>query len=261
MKDVATLVLAGALGALAITPVAASAQADEIQVYTGGLANKGTFNITWHNNYTPNGLKVASFPGGVVPNKSLNGVTEFAYGVNKWFEAGLYLPLYSVADSGGFSLDGFKLRTLFAAPNGDDRKFVYGLGFELSFNAKRWDTKRVTSEFRPILGWHFDPIDLIFNPIFDTSYEGGFKDMEFVPSMRVAYNVNPVWALAVEEYAGFGAVRDLEFGSNASHQLYGVIDRAGKTWDLEFGAGVGLTDSADKFTLKLILARDLYSKK
>ena len=37
---------------------------------------------------------------GVVPNRSLNGVPEWAYGVTPWFEAGLYLPLYTVTNNG-----------------------------------------------------------------------------------------------------------------------------------------------------------------
>ncbi len=244
-----------------ITPTVASAQADEIQVYQGGLADPGTFNITLHNNYTPKGIAVAGFPGGVVSNHSLNGVPEFAYGATKWLELGLYLPLYTLQQSGSFAGDGFKLRSLVARPNGDEQKFVYGLGFELSFNAKQWDTNRISSEFRPIVGWHLNKVDLIFNPIFDTSYKGGLKALEFAPSSRFAYNVDKAWAVAVEEYAGFGAVNNLQSGNNASHQLYGVIDHAGKTWDVEVGAGVGLTDAADKFTLKLILARDLYTRK
>ena len=36
-------------------PTTASAQADEIQVYDGGLAPVGTFNLTLHNNFTPQG--------------------------------------------------------------------------------------------------------------------------------------------------------------------------------------------------------------
>lgn len=262
MRLVARLLNTSAvLLAAAVTPLIASAQADEIQVYQGGLANTGTFNITLHNNFTPKGLTVAGFPGGIVPNHSLNGVPEFAYGVNSWFETGLYLPLYTLAESGGIVMDGFKLRALVARPNGNDRTFVYGLGMELSFNAKRWDTNRVSSEFRPIIGWHFTPVDLIVNPILNTSYKGGLKSLVFVPSTRLAYNVNSVWAIAVEEYADFGALNNLQTGSNGSHALYGVIDRGGKTWDVEIGVGVGLTNTADKLTLKLIVARDLYARK
>src|SRR6185312_5095009 len=76
----------------------AHSQTDEIQVYDAAIAAPGVFNLTWHNNYTVSGRLVAQDPGGVTPNHSLNGVPEWAYGVTDWFEAGLYLPLYSIND-------------------------------------------------------------------------------------------------------------------------------------------------------------------
>src|SRR6476646_7294492 len=59
-------------------PRQAFAQADEIQVYDGGLAPVGTFNLTVHNNFTPIGVKTPAFPGAVVADKSFNGVPEWA---------------------------------------------------------------------------------------------------------------------------------------------------------------------------------------
>ena len=44
---------------------AALAQTDEIQVYDGGLAPKGVFNLTVHSNFTPSGIKEPAFPGAV----------------------------------------------------------------------------------------------------------------------------------------------------------------------------------------------------
>src|SRR3954464_8931001 len=193
------------LAAILTAPAIAVAQTDEIQVYDGGLAPVGTFNLTLHNNFTPKGITTPAFPGAVVADKSFNGVPEWALGVTPWFEAGLYLPLYSRDDSSGFGLDGFKLRALFAVPNADDRKFFYGANFEFSINAHRWDSSRFTSEVRPIVGWHLNPVDLIFNPIVDTAYDG-LKNLEFAPSMRVAYNISNRWALAGEEYADYGQV-------------------------------------------------------
>jgi hypothetical protein len=252
----------GMLALLATLPLTrAAAQADEVQVYTGGLAAVGTFNITLHNNVTPKGIRSTAFPGGVTSDHSWNGVPEFAYGVTSWFEAGLYLPLYTLDQNQGFGLDGFKLRGLVARPNGDSHVFAFGLGYELGFNAKRWDPNRVSSEFRPILAWHLSKWDLVANPIVDTDYKGGFKKLDFAPSARVAYNVDKTWAVAVEEYADLGTLDHLIAGTAASHQLWGALDHAGKVWDMEVGAGYGLTDSADKFTLKLILARDLYTRK
>jgi hypothetical protein len=237
-------------------PARVFAQADEIQVYDGGLASVGTFNLTLHNNFTPKGITTPAFPGAVIADKSFNGVPEWALGVTPWFEAGLYLPLYSRDNATGFGLDGFKLRALFAVPNADNRRFFYGANFEFSTNASRWDATRFTSEVRPIVGWHLKPWDIIINPIVDTAYDG-LGNLEFVPATRVAYNFQTGWTLALEEYADFGPVRHFVARGDQAHQMYGVVDRAWKGWDIEAGAGVGLTDGSDRFTMKVILSRDL----
>jgi hypothetical protein len=240
-------------------PALASAQTDEIQVYDGGLASVGTFNLTLHNNFTPRGLTTPAFPGAVIADKSFNGVPEWALGVTPWFEAGLYLPLYSRDKETGWGLDGFKLRALFAVPKADDRTFFYGANFEFSFNAKRWDTKGFTSEIRPIIGWHLKPIDIIINPILDTAYDG-LGNLEFVPAARVAYNFKSGWAAAMEEYDDFGPMHGFLPAPEQVHQIYAVVDRTWKTWDIEAGVGVGMTNGSDRLTLKLILSRDLNRK-
>jgi hypothetical protein len=252
----AALILIAAL----TVPAVALAQTDEIQVYDGGLAPVGTFNLTLHNNFTPIGIKTPAFPGAVVADKSWNGVPEWALGVTPWFEAGLYLPLYSHDKHTGFGLDGFKLRALFAVPNADDRRFFYGANFEFSINAHRWDTSRFTSEVRPIIGWHLKPWDIIINPIVDTAYDG-LGNLEFVPASRVAYNFQSGLAVAVEEYADYGRFNDWSPRGDQVHQIFGVVDKTWKDWDIEAGVGVGLTDASDRLTFKLILARDLNKPK
>jgi hypothetical protein len=244
---------------LAGAALAAHAQTDEIQVYDGSLAKVGEFTLTLHTNYVVNGIDTPAFPGAVVADHSLNGVPEFAYGVTDWFEAGLYLPVWSVDAQSGFGLDGFKLRALFAAPHGDERKFAYGVNFEFSVNATRWDQSTYTSEIRGILAWHLKPFDIIVNPIVDTDYSG-LGNLDFVPCARVDYNFGP-WAVALESYSDYGPVKDFLPPNEQVHQLFAVMDHAGKTWDVEFGAGFGLTSASDKFTLKLILARSLHERK
>jgi hypothetical protein len=129
------LVLAGARSA--------HAQGDEIQVYDGGLTAPGVFNLSWHNNFTPDGEKTPAFLGAITSHHSFNGVSEWAHGVNAWFEAGLYLPLYSHDARIGWKLDGLKLRTLFAVPHAAERAFVYGVNVEYGVNATHWDEKRL----------------------------------------------------------------------------------------------------------------------
>ncbi len=251
-----SLATGGCLLMAALLPARALAQTDEIQVYTGDLAAPGVFNLTLHNNYTPSGAKTPAFPGAIVSNGSLNGVPEWAYGVTPWFEAGLYLPLYSVPQHGGPQIDGFKLRALFAEPDAGKRNFFYGVNFEFSFNSKHWDTQTYTSEIRPIIGWRFGKWDLVINPILDNSWTG-ISHLDFAPSTRLAYNISDKWAVAAEEYADLGEVRGFLPTRDQSHQLFGVIDYSGKPFDVEAGIGFGLTPASDKVTLKLILSRDL----
>ena len=236
---------------------AVRAQTDEIQVYDAGIAPVGVFALTWHNNFTTSGARAPENPGGVVPNHSLNGVTEWAYGITHWFEAGLYLPLYTATSDGAVLVDGFKPRMLLVSPDAAQRQFFYGVNFEFSFNTRHWDPHRYTSEIRPIIGWHLGRLDLIFNPILDNSYDG-FPGLDFAPATRIAFNFSKTWALAAEEYDDFGPLRHFYASAQQSHQLFAVLDyRTASSLMLEAGVGFGLAGATDHRVLKLILTRDL----
>lgn len=234
----------------------AHAQTDEIQVYDARIAAPGVFNLTWHDNYTPSGRTVPDYPGGTVPNHALNGVPEWAYGVTNWFEAGLYLPLYTLTGDGDLRFDGFKVRLLFVSPDAASREFFYGVNFEFSYNSAHWEQNRYTQEIRPILGWHLGRFDVIVNPILDSAYKG-FGALDFAPATRVAYNFNKTWALAAEEYDDFGPVRGFLPANRQEHQLFAVLDYGGEPWSVEAGVGFGMTAATDHVVIKLILSRDL----
>jgi hypothetical protein len=246
---------------LLAAPVAALAQTDEIQVYDAEIAEPGVFNLMIHTNYTPIGRKSPAFPGGIIPNHSVNGAAEWAWGVKSWFEQGLYLPVWTpYSPERGGSINGFKLRELFVRPHAEDHKFFYGVNFEFSVNYHYWEQRHVTSEVRPIVGLHLHPVDIIFNPIVDTDYTGGFGGLEFVPATRVAYNLNDKWAVAAEEYADLGPLRKLDSFSNQFHEVWAVLDHSTKIVNIEAGVGVGVTHGADRLTFKLMVSRDLNSK-
>jgi hypothetical protein len=243
---------------LAITPKAAFGQTDEIQVYDAEIEDHHKLNLMVHNNFTPIGRTEPDFPAGIIPNHSLNGAVEWAYGVKDWFEQGLYFPVYTAfSDGRGGSLNGFKIRELFVRPHAHDHTFFYGVNFEFSVNYKYWESKRITSEVRPIVGLHLHPVDIVFNPIVDTDYTGGFKNLEFVPATRIAYNVNDKWAGAIEEYADCGPLHHFLPGNDQFHEVWAVMDRSSKVLSIETGVGFGVTHGADKLTFKLMLSRDL----
>jgi hypothetical protein len=244
--------------ALAAVPKTAFAQTDEIQVYDAEVADPGTINVMVHSNFTPIGRKTADFPGGIIPDRSVNGAVEWAFGVKDWFEQGLYFPVYTAysKDRGG-SLNGFKIRELFARPHAHDHTFFYGVNFEFSVNYSFWESRQITSEVRPIVGVHLKKIDLIYNPIVDTDYTGGFGNLEYVPAGRVAYNLNEKWAVSLEEYADMGSLHHFDKLNDQFHEVWAVLNHDSKTVSIETGVGVGVTHGADKLTFKLMLSRDI----
>src|SRR6202041_1220843 len=59
----------------------AIAQTNEIQVYDAEIEELGKFNVMVHSNFAPIGRTTPAFPGGIIPNHSVNGAVEWAYGV------------------------------------------------------------------------------------------------------------------------------------------------------------------------------------
>ena len=234
---------------------AACAASDELQVYDGEIAAPGAVSIAWHNNYTPRGDPNAPFPGGIVADRTLNGVVETAYGVKPWFEAGLYLPLYSLTSDNELLYNGFKLRALFVSPGAAQRRVFYGVNFEFSVNTRHWNERRYTSEIRPIIGAHVGRFDFVFNPILDNSWTG-VRTLQFVPAARVAMMLSGSTKIAVEDYAGLGTIsRRLPY-NRQSHQMFLVLNFPTAWFDVEAGVGAGLTAASDHRIVKLILTKD-----
>jgi len=230
----------------------ADAQTDEIQVYTGEIAEPGQLTLTLHSNYTFAGRKAADFPGGVVPDHAWNGVPEWGYGINEWLELGAYVHVYTITRDGDLKFDSVKLRALFAVPHAQDREFFYGVNFELSYNEPHWEQRRFSGEIRPIIGGRIGPVDVIINPILDAGFDGVSR-LDFAPCERVAYNINEKWAVAVEHYADLGELRDILPAHSQQRTLFAVVDYGGTPLSVEFGIGAGLTKASDNLVSKLML--------
>ena len=246
----AALLLASGSAAFAVT--------DEIQVYTGEVVAPGEIGLTWHNSYSVNGFKTPDYPGAVLDDGSYSSVIEWALGVNDWFEAGLYLPLYSNSSNLGWSFNGFKLRALFVQPHNEEKNFYYGVNFEFSWNEKSWDTQVNTGEIRPIIGYRWDNgVSFTLNPIIDNTYKGGIGGLEFVPAARLDYAINPTWTIAAETYSDFGQLRGFLPQDQQSHSLWAVVDYSGLPISVETGVGFGLSKGATDLAVKLMFISDL----
>jgi hypothetical protein len=253
--DVQWLVLIAVLICFTRFGTNASAQTDEIQVYDAEINKPGHVSLQLHNNYTPIGRRETDLKGGVIPDHALNGVPEWAYGVNDWFELGLYLPLYTLTRERRFMLNGFKLRALFVVPHAEDRTFFYGINFELGYNARHWERTRFSGEIRPIVGLRIGRVDLIVNPIIDTSFNG-LGHLDFAPAERIAYNFSKTWAIALEHYGDYGQVSGFASLNQQSHTGFVVVDYKGDPNSVEFGVGHGFTSASDSLVFKLILSHN-----
>ncbi|MBV8210865.1 MAG: hypothetical protein JO133_12470 [Burkholderiaceae bacterium] len=238
-------------------PMGALAQTDEIQVYDASIAEPQHAELTVHSNYTADGRTQAQFAGGVVPDHSVNGAFEFAYGVDDSWELGLYMPVYTITNDSKPKFDGAKLRSLWVSPHAHERAFFYGVNFEFSYNLRHWDVSRTGLEIRPITGWHLGRWDLIANPIIDSNFDG-LGHSHFAPAERVAYNVSDRWAFAAELYSDVGTFRRFDNWSEQPQTLFAVVDASfSASTSLEFGVGHGLTAASDNVVLKLIWNRSL----
>lgn len=249
---------------LACLPKPIHAQTDEIQVYNGEIAAPGIFNLMVHENFTPKGRTTPAYSTAIIANHSYQVTAEWAYGVKPWMEQGLYMPVTSpYSTNQGSTINGFKIRELFVRPNAHDHTLVYAVNFEFSVNKHYWEPRTFSSEIRPILGLHSHGWDVIYNPIVDTDYTGGLGGLQYNPAGRVAYNFNDRWALAGEEYDGFGPFYGFDTLHNQFHEVWATTNYSGTKFlglAVETGVGYGLTAGSDKWTVKLMLSRDLNKK-
>ena len=246
---------AGLAAVLLVAATGAQGQTDEIQVYDAEIAEPGQINLTLHDNYTPIGRTRPDFPGAVVPDHALNGVPEWALGVEPWLELGTYLPLYTITRDGRAEFDGAKLRALFVVPDAKDQTFFYGINFEFSWNARHWEDTRTSGEIRPILGLHLGALDLIVNPIFDTGFDG-ISHLDFAPAERIAWHIDEAWAAGIEHYADFGQISRWLPLDRQAQTLFAVADWTRDPDSIEFGIGHGFTPASDGLVLKLILSHN-----
>jgi hypothetical protein len=187
-----------------------------------------------------------------VPNHALNATPEFAYGLTKWLELGLYIP-WAVNEQGQSLSNAFKLiRTLFVVPDAAKRDFFYGLNFEYDYTTPPFSQTRFAMEIRPIIGWRNPNWEFIINPIMDPGF-GKLGDVDFAPAARLARTFGDDLAFALEYYTDLGTPGGFNGFEQQQHNLFAVADFKVGVVDVDFGLGYGLTPGSSRFVAKTIL--------
>ena len=191
----------------------AAAAPNEIKVFTDELASYGEHTLETHVN------KASRTPLQVMP--------EYSYGIWHDWEFSLQLPAAFGQDAS--RLEGYRTELQYVAPHDKDAGFYWGVNFELARVERPGDASFWNIELIPILAYRMDRWHFVANPGIDQ------------PAGKVAYRAFEKNYFGVEYYV-----------DDQSRVLYFAWDgKVGKS-DINVGIGRGLTDSSDRWVLKMI---------
>ncbi|WP_427914988.1 hypothetical protein ACPWT1_08765 [Ramlibacter sp. MMS24-I3-19] len=240
--------------ALGLSLAARADLQDEIQVYDDAINAPGQFGLELHVNATPKGRSTPNYPGEVPPRGALRTTPEFSWGVNRTTELGLYVPALLRPD-GTPDVAGAKVRLKWLPLQPENGRGAFGgVNFELSHLGRRYSESRTTLESRFIGGWR-DPDWLVaVNPILgfalSPGFRGGGPDLEL--GVKVARKLVGGVAGGFEYYTSRGAWQHGLPWQQQDNRLYLAFDVDREPWVFNVGLGYGLTNAADRWTVKAI---------
>jgi len=203
----------------------AAAAPNEIKIFTDELANYGEHTLETHVN------KASRTPLQVMP--------EYSYGIWHDWEFSLQLPAAFGQDAS--RLEGYRTELQYVAPPDKDAGFYWGVNFELARIERPGDASFWNIELIPILGYRTERWHFVANPGVDKAVSGASRATDFQPAGKVAYRAFERNYFGIEYYA-----------DAQSRVLYFAWDgKVGKS-DINVGIGRGLTDSSDRWVLKMI---------
>ena len=248
------LLTACLLALVALTPAAAMAAPEEIQVYLDDLTPPGSFGTDVHNNYVVSGSGMPDYPGGEAPLHLYRLTPEFYYGLSDTLELGLYL-LTTKQPGRDFMFDGPKARLKFIAPHDGNAGAFWGLNLELGKTSLRVSEQAWGTELKGIWGYRWPRWLLAVNTDVDwdsTRAFGGAPALGL--DTKLAYTTDAGWQGGFELYDELGPLRHVGGLADRSQTLYAVVDtELGPKLDLDAGIGRGLTTASDRWIIKFIL--------
>ncbi len=228
----------------------------EIQVYASPTQAKNSTIFESHTNYTFNGEK--EIVDGVRPAyHSIHETIEITTGITNNFEIGVYL-FTNISPGYGFQVLGTHVRPRITAPLSWKLPVGLSMSAEVGYQKSTYSDETWNVELRPIIDKQWTKLYASFNPTLGISLAGVSTKHTpvFEPNIKLSYQVFKSTGLGVEYYGGMGYVNDFDSLSNQSHSLYFVYDLTGNSkWELNIGAGLGLTEATDKWVGKIILGR------
>src|ERR1051326_2289107 len=226
----------------------------EIQVYGAETVAPGATMLELHSNYTAEGSKQTE--DGVEPtNHALHETVEITHGFNDWFETGFYI-FTSVNSDHGWQWVGDHIRPRVRAPARWHWPVGVSLSTEFGYQRPIFSSDTWTLGLRPIIDQQIGRWYWSVNPALEKSFAGinSHKGFEFAPAVKLSYDFTKVVTGGFEYYSSLGPALNFDRFSEQQQQFFPAIDlNVSPRWELNFGAGVGVTRGTDHLIFKTIV--------
>jgi len=228
----------------------------EIIVHPSETVEAGHAMVELHSNMAVSGTTQKT--DGVLPMQhALNESLEIAYGFNSWFETAVYTAA-SVQPGMEGRWVGERVFPRVRAPESWGLPVGLGLATAITYQRRQFSVDMWTVEILPIIDKRWGPWYLSANPGIGRSLKGQntCRGWEFSPSFKGSYDITRKVAVGFEYYSSLGPINGLDPVREQQHTLFSAVDlNLGPDWELNLGAGVGLTGASDALVLKMILGR------
>ena len=250
------------LFAFLLTVISSSAQENyEIQVYGSATQPVKQTIFEIHSNYTAQGEKL--MVDGVYPShRAWHKTIEITHGIAKNFETGIYF-FTNYTPGQGWKLIGFHLRPRWAAPQHWNLPVGVSLSAEIGWQQAKYAAETFSLELRPIFDKTIGKLYVSFNPTLGFGFKGvgASSSPAIAPSFKLAYSASKKVSLGTEYYSELGSFKKIAPLAQEQHALFVVADLyVDPKWEINFGAGKGLTQATDGLVLKVLLGRRIQWK-
>ncbi len=250
---IAGLIAIAFAAALSLKPVQAANQ-DEIQVYDDSIDKPGEFGLEIHFNTTPIGRAFELYPGEITNDHGYRVTPEFSYGLTKDLELGFYLDTQQDGEGTDY-LAGTKYRVKWLPVHPEDNGGLFsGANVEYSVVGERFSQSPDGLELRLIDGYRSKDWLIAVNPIFDWGLSGDAAsgDPEFTAAFKITRRVAEGISAGIEYYGDPGKLDHVPSWDKQDQRIYAVTDVDIKPFVFNLGVGVGMSRTADAFTIKTI---------
>ena len=228
----------------------------EIQVYGSQTQSPKTMMIELHSNYTFNGQMETV--KNVLPSfHSLHETLEITTGITPIFETGFYL-FTSYVPGHGYQVVGSHIRPRIMAPQQWGLPVGLSLSVEFGYQRASYSTDTWSLELRPIIDKQWKKLYISFNPTLGISLKSDYNNSvpSFEPNLKVGYTFLENTNFGIEYYGDCGSIGHFDQLAQQNHALFFAYDLQNNPhWELNIGAGFGLTPATDGFIFKVIVGR------